>query len=160
MIRLTIFLLFISCGLVVGQQKLIISKSFQSKKYEFSEGEQIRFKLSGERYWSKAYILGLAGSKIRFHYNTIDIHEISEVDVRGKRQKGFVHKLSYMAIIGGLGFGALDQANRSLVLKEPGVDEVALGIAVAMVKGGLLLTLIKRRKVKIGKKFKLRISEI
>ena len=153
-------ILFILPAVIQAQDKLLIGKPGKPATYEFHEGEMIRFKLKGERYWNKGYIQGLYSDRIRFHYNTILLDEIEFIDVRDRGKGRFLHTFAWIGTRGGAGFAAISQINKSFVADEPGIEEKAISIGAAIVAGGILLSILKKRKVRVGKKYRIRIGEI
>ena len=147
-------------SLTLAQDKLLIGKPGRPSTYEFHEGEMLRFKLKGEKYWNKGYIQGLYSDRIRFHYNTILLDEIEFIDVRDRGKGRFLHTFSWIGTRGGAGFAAISQINKTFVADEPGIEEKAVSIGAAIVAGGILLSIFKKRKVRLGKKYQIRIGEI
>lgn len=143
----------------IAQKKLIIARPASPAKYVFYEGERIRFKLKGEKFWSEALIQGLGENYIRLHYVNINLSEIEAIDVRGRGSGRFLSTMASVAVIGGGGFAAIDQINRTLVHGQPGVDEKALLIGGALVSAGVIFHLLKRKKVRIGRRFRIRVAE-
>lgn len=158
--HLLFLVVFLLPSALLAQNKLLIGKPGKPTTYEFHEGEMLRFKLKGEKYWNKAYIQGLYADRIRFHYNTIMLDEIEFIDVQDRGKGRLLHTLSWVGTRGGAGFATIAQINRTLVDGEAGLDETAVAIGGAIVGGGILLALLKKRKVKIGRKYKLRIGEM
>lgn len=142
-----------------AQEKLMIGRPGKPAKYIFEEGDMLRFRLKGEKYWNKALIQGLYGDKIRLHYATISIHEIEAVDIREQVKGRFLKIGSALCVRAGIGFAIVDQFNRSVVRNEPGVDETVLLIGGALFSAGALMKLLTRKKVKIGPHYIIKISE-
>ncbi|ELR69103.1 hypothetical protein C900_05492 [Fulvivirga imtechensis AK7] len=156
--QFVLLFLVLMASQVVAQRKLIIAKPASPAKYTFYEGEEIRFKLKGERYWNKAFIQGLGDDYIRLHYTTIALSEIEMIDIRS-RSHSYLHMVAAIGVYGGVGFIGIDQFNRSIVKGESGFDEKTMLIGGALLSTGALIYLLKRKKVKIGRKFRLRVAE-
>ena len=156
--RLVLLFLIFTVSPAIAQRKLIIAKPASPAKYIFYEGEEIRFKLKGEKYWNKAFIQGLGEDYIRLHYTTIALSEIEAIDVRG-RSHSYLQTVAAVGIYGGAGFIGIDQFNRSIIKGESGFDEKTMLVGGALLSTGGLLYLLKRKKVKIGRKFRLRVAE-
>ncbi|UII33012.1 hypothetical protein LVD17_04110 [Fulvivirga ulvae] len=150
---------FVLPSVILAQDKLLISRPGRPVTYEFHEGEMLRFRLKGEKYWNKAYIQGLYPDRIRFHYNTILLDEIEYIDVRDRAKGRFLHTFSWIGTRGGAGFAVIAQINKTIVHDEPGLEVKAVSIGAAIVAGGILLSLLKKRKVRLGRKYRIRISE-
>lgn len=137
----------------------MIGKPGKPAKFEFEEGEMLRFRLQGEKHWNKGLIQGLHGDKIRLHYVTIDIQEIAAIDISDRGKGRFLATVSQIFLIGGIGFSAIDQFNRTLVNNDPDIDEKSLLIGGALASTGIFLKLIRKRTVRIGNGYSIKISE-
>ncbi|MBL6447209.1 hypothetical protein JMN32_12880 [Fulvivirga sp. 29W222] len=160
--KLSLFFIIAFALTSVGfaQNKLLIGKPGNPASYVFVEGEMLRFRLKGEKYWNKAYIQGLYEDRIRFHYNVILIDEIEYIDVRDRGKGGFLHILSWVSTRGGAGFATIAQINKTFVADEPGLEKTALVIGGSIFSGGIILSLFKRRKVKLGGRYRLKVDEM
>lgn len=156
---LVTILVLLICLPATAQRKLIIAKRASPAKYVFYEGDEIRFKLKGEKFWNKALIQGLGEDFIRLHYTTIKLSEIEAIDISSVGGGHFLKLVSGIAITAGVGFAAIDQFNRTVVDGEPGVDEKTMIIAGGLVASGVILNLLRRKKVKVGGRFRLRVGE-
>ncbi|UII23055.1 hypothetical protein [Fulvivirga ligni] len=160
--NLKVTMLFVLCLLfshfTFAQRRLIVAKKFRPPKYSFYEGQTIRFKIKGEKYWNKGLIQGLGDDFIRMHYAKIMLSEIEAIDIRSQ-QKNFLNTLTGILAIGAIGFPGLDTINGVLVHGES-VDGKSWLIGAYLATGAVILYFIQKRKVKIGKKYLLRVGEI
>ena len=140
-----------------AQKQLVIGKPGRPYKFIFHEGDEIRFKLKGERSLSRGLIHGLGYDGIRLHYNTIKPEEIAIVDVRDQDKSRFLHQSGTIFTAAGTGFLLIDQFNRTFIRSEPGVDEKSVLIGGALGAVGGILLLFKKKKVVLRRKNIIRI---
>jgi hypothetical protein len=120
----------------------------------FYEGDQMRFRLKGEKYFIEDYIFGLRGNTIRFHYYEIQTTEIEAIDIRGQKRSFFsLGSLSGKLIIAGIAFIGIDQLNQVVIRDEPaGVSKGVAIVSGSLIAGGVLAGLLNKRYFKVGKK--------
>lgn len=154
----TLFVLLSSSG-VFAQYYLVLKKRTKIK-YVFSAGDQLKFKLHGERFYNEQMIKGFGAEKIRFHYFDLALKEVSHIKVSRLRKNGLT-LLSRLAISGGVLFMVVDQLNGLAILDEGlGPSEETLFITGTLLGTGLLLKLFQKRKFKInGRKYRLQTTD-
>ncbi|TRX57697.1 hypothetical protein FNH22_14895 [Fulvivirga sp. M361] len=138
-----------------AQRYLVLSKVNKPRKQIiFNEGETIRFRLKGERFFTSASILGLGNDEIRFHYYRIKLDEIEEIDIRNKNFTIFNFKnWSGIFLVAGPLFLVIDQFNQTAIMNESfRVSSETATISGAFVATGLLLRVIGKKRWKCNKK--------
>ncbi len=114
----------------------------------------MRFKLKGERFFTKALIQGFGEDDIRFHYYRIKLEEIAEIDVSNKNFTIFSFRSGPgKLLISGLAFIAIDQINQTLSRDEPfGINSNTALIGAGLTSSGIVLKLIQKKRWKFRKK--------
>ncbi len=114
----------------------------------------MRFKLKGERFFTKALIQGFGEDDIRFHYYRIKLEEIAEIDVSSKNFTIFSFRSAPgKLLISGLAFIAIDQINQTLSRDEPfGINSNTALIGAGLASSGIALKLIQKKRWKFRKK--------
>lgn len=156
--RLILLLLFaaFSSGMY-AQKMLLLERANRAKTTKYYVGETLRYRLAGkENYWYERSITDiLPESKTLLLDNfPVKLDSISQIKVRRK---------GYVRLIGGTLFafgGSLAFATTvGLLYRDKSVDPVKLyGTSVVSMGIGWLMN--TPRKLKLGKKFRLRIIEI
>lgn len=112
----------------------------------YQAGDEIQFKLKGEKYFNKGRIIGFSDQKIKLRFSEIAISEIQTIRVAENSRYG-VELLSNAAITAGVFFILIDQGNQLLVQDEGlGPSSQTLLISGSLVGGGLLLKLLQKKK--------------
>lgn len=142
-----------------GQRKLLIGKFGKPAKYIFDEGETIRIRLTSEKHWNKAIIQHIGKDYITLHNTRIALDEIAAVDIRNSGKNRFLKTLASISAIGGLGFAAIDQLNRTLIRNEPGIDKKSLAISGTFLIAGGIFLLLKKKQVRIKAPYTIRTQE-
>lgn len=145
-----------------GQNVLLLEKSGTKKKTIFKSGDEIRFKLKGEKHFRQDHIISIKDSSIIFHYNKINLDEISEIDIRRKdfldinlKQIG-----TLMQISGGM-YIVLDQFNKTVVQgREWQFEEDVWVTGAVLLAAGTGIKFLHPRKFKVGGRYKLHIINI
>ncbi|MCA6078030.1 hypothetical protein [Fulvivirga sedimenti] len=132
----TILLILIPIVHLWGQDRyLLLRKVGRPYQIVFYEGEEMRFRVKGEKKFIKDYIQGLKGDVIRFHYYSIKLSEIEAIDVRGRNFTVFSFRSSPGKLfVAGIGLIAIDQLNQVVIRDEP----AGLSTGVAIVSGSLI----------------------
>ncbi|MEM1407616.1 MAG: hypothetical protein AAGG59_12630 [Bacteroidota bacterium] len=153
-VRLTTFLIIISLTGYAQEKYLILKKKNRPYSIIFQEGDEMRFKLKGERFFTKALIQGFGKDDIRFHYYRIKLDEIAEIDVASKNFTIFSFRSGPgKLLISGLAFVAIDQFNQTVVNDESfGIDSNTALIGAALTSSGIALKLIQKKRWKFRKR--------
>ncbi len=97
-----------------SQKFLELRKASSLKYYSFYSGETIRFKLSGDEFFSSGTITGVGDSTLNFNNLSIPISKIEIIDIRHKTSNR-VKSLGTLISGGSLAYFTIDFINLSLV---------------------------------------------
>lgn len=145
-----------------GQNVLLLEKSGTKKRTVFKSGDEIRFKLKGEKHFRHDHIISVKDSSIIFHYNKINLEEIIEVDIRKKDFLNFNLKQagSRIQIVGGM-YIVLDQFNKSVVQgREWQFEEDVWVTGAVLFAAGTGIKFLHPKKFKVGGRYRLHIINI
>ena len=133
---------------------LALGRTGKGHQVIFYEGDELRFRLKGEKHFIEDHILGLKGNTLRFHYFEIQTTDIEAVDIRGRKKSFFsLGSLSGKLIFAGVAFIGIDQVNQVFIRDEPaGVSSTVAIVSASLVGGGILAGLLDKRYFKTGKK--------
>lgn len=154
-IKLTVLIVSICLSYNLSAQKyLLLRKVGRPYKIVFEEGQYMRFKLKGDRFFTKALIQGFGQDDIRFHYYRIKLQEIDEIDVSEKNFTVFSFRSGPgKLVVAGLGYLITDQFNQTVIRDESfGVSKRTAIISGAITSSGFLLKLIQKKRFKMRKK--------
>ena len=158
MTKLTfIVLLSLVAHCVQGQKFLRLANAGRNGNIDYYEGDKIRFRIKGEKFFREQMILGFTNYAIKFRFFEVPLSEIEAIDIRGRnRWSG-----GKLLMIAGMGFMGVDAINKTLVRRETYRLEEGIWItAGALVSAGLLLDLARRKKFKISRKRRMYILSV
>ena len=138
-----------------AQRYLVLRKGNKPhKQIIFNEGEAIRFRLKGERFFTSSLIQGFGKDEIRFHYYRIKLNEIAEIDIDNKNFAIFNFKsLSSYLLISGPLYLTIDQFNQTAIRDEPfGINRAAAIVGGSLVGSGLMMRWLRKRRWKYTKR--------
>jgi len=144
------------------REYIAIEKTLSNKQVTYSSGDEIRFKLRGEKFYRTDHIIALNDSAIEFHYNIIPYKDISHVNVKGKT---FIN-LGFNSVGGKLQFAgiaiiAIDQLNQVLVRSEDASFNKGIWIIGGSIfLGGTILKWMHPKKLKLGGKYRIRYMNL
>lgn len=141
---------------------IVVEKTLKNKQIVYSSGDEISFKLKGEDFFRTDHIIALNDTSIEFHYNRIAYHEISEINIKGKRFSNFnVRSVGTYAQVIGIAYIAIDQFNQVVVSGQDASFNENVWLAGGLIfAGGTLLKLLEPKKVKLGGKYRIRYMNI
>ena len=150
----TIFFLLFIPDKVSAQKYLLLRKVGRPYKIIYYAGQPIRFKLKGERFFTKALIQGFEKDEIRFHYFRIKLDEIAEIDVSNQNFTVFSFRSGPgKLLISGFGYLVADQFNQTVIREESfGISKQTAIISGALTSSGLVLKGIQKKRFKMKKK--------
>lgn len=149
------FFLLCSLQFLQGQQKLVVRSEDDKRRYEFSEGENIKLKLedSGEVIkgsWQYASVNSflLGGQEVK-------LTNVRWIDVSDKESGIYLlRKGQDLLILAGVGYFAISQLNSLVYYGEFAGGSRVMGVSGALVAGGLVCTALDRtlrkRKLPVG----------
>jgi len=141
---------------------IVVEKTLKNKQIVYSSGDKISFKLKDEDFFRTDHIIALNDTSIEFHYNRIAYHEISEINIKGKRFSNFnVKSVGTYAQVVGIAYIAIDQFNQVVVRGEdPSFNEGVWMAGGLIFAGGTILKMLSPNKVKLGGKYRIRYMNI
>ena len=149
---LIVFILFnFSSNKIFSQKYLELRKATKLKYFSFFPGENIRFKMKDDKYFTSAKITGIVNDKLKF--NTIEI-PVSRIDIIDIRSKSSNYGNIYGSIISGssLAFFAIDFINLSLVQRANYKDvynkSILISCSIGFSIGAILKKFGKRKYFK------------
>jgi len=151
---LVLSLLIAVCGQIdYAQDYLLLTKKNRPYRVKYYAGDEMRFKLKGEKHYYKALIKGFESRKIIFHYYSIDLSEIEVIDVSGKNFTVFSFRSSPgKLLVSGMALLAIDQFNQTVIREEPfGVNGNLAIVGGAISLTGIVLKLIQKKRWKMLK---------
>lgn len=139
---------------IKAQKYLLLRKVGKPYSIIYNEGESMRFRLKGERFFTKGLIQGFGKDDIRFHYYRIKLDEIAEVDVSNKNFTVFSFRSGPgKLVVSGLGYLLLDQFNQTVIRGESlGVSKQTAIVSGALTTSGFVLKGIQKKRFKMRKK--------
>lgn len=148
------------CGTVraqslTGNPYLLLQKTGTPNSVVFHEGEEIRYRLRGERNFRHGLIQGFGQNVIRFHYLEVPLSEIETIDISRKEYTRFHFRSSGTKVmIAGAAFLVLDWGN------QQEVSPATLTISGSMIAAGFILRLLQKRKFTPGGRYRLEIIDL
>lgn len=142
-----------------SQDFVVLSKPGVGKRFKIYVGDEFRFQLNNQNYFSKAQIVKLGKDSIFFSNTAIRVDDIRRVDIRDfnlhRMDPNFLAKASVLA---GLGYFFVDQFNHTVV-KQDGwnVDKGVAQTSVLFMATGLLIHKTKRRYFRVNKRNKIKL---
>ena len=162
--RLLLLLLLLICCTTSYQQPnyLFIKKGFHKKK-TYAEGDRIHIQLKGGKD-KTGIITRIINNTVYINGEEIAQEEIAAVILDGKKKKPFPADFKTMLLIGaGAGLTtlglSLNDANEPTTALVAGLT---IGYGPLLLKhfGGRILYALKRKKYRMGKKFRLQVFDI
>lgn len=147
-------ILFFQSNKAISQKYLLLRKVGRPYIITYNEGDYIRFKLKGERFFTKALIQGFEKGHIQFHYFRIKLDEIAEVDVSDKNFTVFSYRSGPGKLVtAGVGYLVLDQFNQTAIQGESfGISSQTAIVATSLTASGFLLKAIQKKRFKMKNK--------
>jgi hypothetical protein len=133
---------------------LLLTRLGKKGSIEFRDGDHLRYKLKGDDQFHRSLILGFSDSTIIFNSYQVPLRDIEVIDIRKESFGGFQWaQLGFLGIISGGLFLVIDSINNDFS-PQTGI------ISGSLVGSGVLLTQLKKRRFRPGKKNKMEIINI
>lgn len=161
-----LILIFLQLGIVQSvtaqREYIVVEKTLSNKQIKYSSGDKISYKLAEEDFFRTDHIIALNDSSIEFHYKQIKYGEIAQVNIKGHRFGGMdLSNIGSYAQIVGIGYIAIDQFNQVVVRGEDASFNEGVWLTGGLIfTGGTILKLVKRKKVKLGGKYRIRYMNL
>lgn len=138
---LIVFFVLISLISVKAQKQLILLKR-ESVVVRFTEGEYLRCKLKNKAK-KEGKIIELTDTHIITSNDTLAISAVESLNMKGKRKISVTSGLGGLLFVSGIGYFAIDQANRLIVKGAGDFDEGVAITSLALTATGAAILFIK-----------------
>lgn len=161
------FVLFLLCTTILfhlgySQKFLVLEKMGTRKRLEYHLQQSITYRLKGESFFRTDVIEDLVDDVIVFRFGFFRLKDIYAVDIRTKpigKVDFSRHWLSF--IVGGVGYFIVDQFNNAVINgNRARIDEKVLRTSAIITGAGVMMKVLKKKKVKLKRNWRLRIVEI
>ncbi|MEQ6121757.1 hypothetical protein [Reichenbachiella sp. MALMAid0571] len=136
-----------------------MSSPGMGKRFKIYEGDEIKFRLEGEKYFNVETIKKLNGDSVFLQNSVVNIKDISVVDIRKYNQHRMnPDVLAGASVLAGAGYFIVDQFNHTVV-KQRGwnVNGKVVRTSAILIGVGIIIHKTKRRYFKVNKKNKISI---
>ena len=149
-------------GIAFSQKYLVVEKLGTRKRYEYRVGQKITYKLKNEDFFRTDVITQLETNVIAFGFGFYSFEQIEAVNINRKPRSGVdATKFSPFLLLGGAGYFLLDQFNNSVINgNKLSINDNVLRTSSVLVGLGALPLILKKRKVKLKKNWRLRLVDI
>jgi hypothetical protein len=148
--------------LIAQMEFIVVEKTLSNKQVQYSSGDEITYRLKVDDFFRTDHIVALNDTAIEFHYHQIPYDEIAEVDIRGKSfgNVNFARMGTTIQVVG-LGYITVDQFNQVLVSGDDPSFNSNVWLAGGLIfAGGTAMKFFTPKKVKIGRKYRIRYMNI
>jgi hypothetical protein len=160
---LPLLFLLLSCSAVYSQPNYLFIKKGVHKKKTYAEGDRIHIMLKDGKE-KTGIITRLLNNNVYINGEEIAQEQIAVVFLDGKTKRPFPVDFKTLLLIGaGVGMTTLGLSlNNANDPKEALIAALAIGSGPLLLKhfGGRFLYLLKRKKYRLGKKFKAQVFDI
>jgi len=141
---------------------MVLEKMGTKKRFEYHLQQSITYQLKGESFYRTDVIENLVDDVIVFRFGFFRLKEFHTVDIRAKptgRVDFSRHWLSF--VVGGVGYFLTDQFNNAIINgNRARIDEKVLRTSAIITGAGVMMKVLKKKKVKLKRNWRLRIVEI
>jgi hypothetical protein len=157
LVLLMVFVLTNECA--YSQDFVVLSKQGVGKRFKIYVGDEFRFQLYNQNYFSKGLIVKLKNDSIFFSNTAVKLDDIRKVDIRDynyhRMDPNFLAKASILA---GLGYFFVDQFNHTVVNHDGwNVDKGVAQTSALLIATGILIHKTKKRYFRVNKCNKIRL---
>ncbi len=145
-----------------SQKYLVVEKLGTRKRYEYQVGQEITYKLKTEDFYRTDVITQLETNVIAFGFGFYSFEQIEAVNIGRKPRRGVdASKFSPFLLLGGAGYFLLDQFNNSVINgNKLSINDNVLRTSSVLVGLGALPLVLKKRRVKLKRNWRLRLVDI
>ena len=145
-----------------SQKFLVLEKMGTRKRLEYHLQQSITYKLKGEKFYRTDVIEDLVDDVIVFQFAFFRLKDIDAVDIRTKPTDKVDFSRHWLTIIvGGVGYFLVDQFNNAIINGNSArIDEKVLRTSAIITGAGIMMKVLKKKKVKLKRNWRLRIVEI
>ncbi len=148
------FLLIIICNTCFGQRTLLMLQGNKNKNVYYKAGDEISFRLNGNKRKISGEIVDFRDSVIVFRGFEVHVTEISSLYIDEKTKWWLRYKIEQLALIVGGGYLLLDFINTGELNKN------TLLVSATLIGVGLIAKAIIGNRIKIKRRTKLRILQV
>jgi len=145
-----------------SQKFMVLEKMGTKKRFEYHLQQSITYQLKGESFYRTDVIENLVDDVIVFRFGFFRLKDFQAVDIRAKptgRVDFSRHWLSF--VVGGVGYFLTDQFNNAIINgNRARIDEKVLRTSAIITGAGVMMKVLKKKKVKLKRNWRLRIVEI
>ncbi|MEY4929628.1 MAG: hypothetical protein RI909_352 [Bacteroidota bacterium] len=138
---LVLFFVLVSLTAVEAQKQLILLKR-ESVVARFTEGEYLRCKLKNKTK-KEGKIIELTDTHLITSNDTLTISSIESLNMKGRRKISVTSGIGGLLFVSGIGYFAIDQANRLIVKGAGDFDEQVAITSLALTATGAAILFIK-----------------
>lgn len=151
LVLLMVFVLTSECA--YSQDFVVLSKLGVGKRFKIFVGDEFRFQLHNQNYFSSGQIVKLKNDSIFFSNTAVKLDDIRKVDIREynyhRMNPDFLAKASILA---GIGYFFVDQFNHTVVNQNGwDIDKGVVQTSAIFIAAGILVHKTKRRFFKVNK---------
>jgi len=160
------FVLYLSATILFhlgySQKFLVLEKMGTRKRLEYHLQQSITYQLKGESFYRTDVIEDLVDDVIVFRFGFFRLKDIHAVDIRAKPTGKVDFSRHWLSIIvGGVGYFLVDQFNNAVINgNRARIDEKVLRSSAIITGAGIMMKVLKKKKVKLKRNWRLRIVDI
>jgi len=160
------FVLYLSATILFhlgySQKFLVLEKMGTRKRLEYHLQQSITYQLKGESFYRTDVIEDLVDDVIVFRFGFFRLKDIHAVDIRAKPTGKVDFSRHWLSIIvGGVGYFLVDQFNNAVINgNRARIDEKVLRSSAIITGAGVMMKVLKKKKVKLKRNWRLRIAGI
>ena len=160
------FVLYLSATILFhlgySQKFLVLEKMGTRKRLEYHLQQSITYQLKGESFYRTDVIEDLVDDVIVFRFGFFRLKDIYAVDIRAKPTGKVDFSRHWLSIIvGEVGYFLVDQFNNAVINgNRARIDEKVLRSSAIITGAGIMMKVLKKKKVKLKRNWRLRIVDI
>jgi hypothetical protein len=140
-----------------GEKYLALDKPGRVKRIRFYMGDELTFKLKGDKTMYSSTIEAVGDSTITIRETQIPIKDIALIKL--PKEAGFINQAIYILPRAGILYFLADTFNPVFRGGSPDVSRSGIVVGGSFIAGGLILKLLNKRKFRINNYRSLRILE-
>lgn len=142
-----------------SQDFVVLSKLGVGKRFKIFIGDEFRFQLHNQDYFSKGQIVKLRNDSIFFSNTAVKLDDIRKVDIKDynyhRMDPDFLAKASVLA---GVGYFVVDQFNHTVVNQDGwNVDKDVVRTSAIFIAAGILVHKTKKRYFRVNKRNRIKL---
>jgi hypothetical protein len=147
-----LFLLFLTAQFTTAQKQLVILKK-EKVILRLNPGDEFIFSLKTSKNIQRSYVNNLYDTAVVVHQTVVPFQKIDKIYFT---RSNFGNVIGGLLVAGGIGYFLIDQVNVIIVNgDEASLNDNVTTTSIAMVGIGLPMMLIKKKKQRLGGKYRL-----